>query len=183
MGGKKRTLWYELPHQVPASEGDAVFCTLLPLAMARGENLRLSAPVHPNLLRNADKIQNEFKRIQPHLNHVKIHAPKGRGGVNSNGVTACTFTGGIDSFYAVLTSQNDPEGSAVRRLLYVHGFDVPLASPLSRLVEKQLLTAAEDLALPLEFVFTNLRELTDESLDWLYYHAAALAATGHLMAS
>jgi len=87
------------------------------------------------------------------------------------------FSGGVDSFYMVLSN---PE---IRRLLCVCGFDIPLRVPeeFERL-RSRLAAAAEDLGRELVDVTTNLRDTRSSVVRWGHLaHGCALAGVGLTM--
>lgn len=93
--------------------------------------------------------------------------------------TALCFSGGVDSFYSLLRGDLSP-----RLLLYVHGYDIPLAdearlSTLApALAEVAVKTGARAVVLR-----TNLREHPAFNIcSWERTHGGALAAVGHLLA-
>jgi hypothetical protein len=88
------------------------------------------------------------------------------------------FTGGVDSFHALLCTDEHPD-----RLVNVHGFDVPLADAARHGAARATIeaVAAATGTRPL-FLRTNLREhpLFLEA-PWNAAHGGALAAAGHVL--
>ena len=157
--------------------------------MAAGGALTIEPPVSGRLLANVSKIQDVFETWSrdkehrrgwaPRFRHVPVHttvrpeAPR----VSGTGAAAF-FTGGVDSFYTVVKRRPELSG-----LVFVHGFDVALADTALRArVAGDLRRATDALGLPLFEVETNVRELSDLSVQWLDYHGAALAAVALLLA-
>ncbi|CAA9358553.1 MAG: hypothetical protein AVDCRST_MAG72-2018 [uncultured Nocardioidaceae bacterium] len=177
-------VWYRCPVEEvsPAQAVDAFFVLALVPAMRRNARLLMPAAVSRDLLRGAETFQDLFVQWFPgEMSHVVVEAPVrsdapelpvGRG-------LACCFTGGVDSFYSTL---RPPE--PLSRLLFVHGFDIPLrATGFRSKVSRRLRTAARQLDIPLLEVETNLRELTDPHGHWpLHIHGSALASVGILLA-
>lgn len=93
--------------------------------------------------------------------------------------TGMFFTGGVDSFFTLRRRIG-----AVRTLVSVEGFDIPLADEPRLAATRALLTrAADDLGLDLVTVRTNMREHpTFAAVDWGISHIAALASVGHSLA-
>jgi hypothetical protein len=92
--------------------------------------------------------------------------------------TGLFFTGGVDSLHSLLRS-SEP----IQRLVFVHGFDVPLsdhrrAADISSMLRE---VAAATNTQPI-FLATNLREHPLFSrASWEHTHGAALFAVGHLL--
>lgn len=162
---------------------DAFFVLALVPAMRLGATLVMPAPVSRDLLRGAETFQDIYQQWYPGLvtpATVDVTAraktspmPPGRG-------LASCFTGGVDAFFFALHPPRE-----LTRLVYVHGFDVPLrAKRFRRVVSKRLRVAARDLGIPLLEVETNLRELTDPHTRWpKQMHGSALASVGILLAA
>ena len=94
------------------------------------------------------------------------------------GRTGLCFTGGVDSFHSLLRGQH-----AVNYLVFVHGFDMPLADTvrMGEFADVLRRVAAATGATPL-VVRTNLREHPIfGAVSWDRTHSAALAAVGHLL--
>jgi hypothetical protein len=89
----------------------------------------------------------------------------------------CFFSGGVDSFFSVLTHRNE-----LTHLVFVHGFDVELDdTELRDRVAIEARTAAAELDMPLIEVETDLRETFDRCSDWERYHGGALASVALLL--
>ncbi|MHC4845115.1 MAG: hypothetical protein ACYTCU_03035 [Planctomycetota bacterium] len=92
---------------------------------------------------------------------------------------ALLFSGGVDSFYSLLRAETQAD-----RLVFVHGFDVPLADEAHAAVAVAALgeAARSGGASPL-VVRTNLREHPAlAAVPWERAHGGALAAVGHALA-
>ena len=90
---------------------------------------------------------------------------------------ACFFTGGVDSFYSVLT-----EIERLDAVIFVHGFDIALADEARReRVAASLRQAAGELDLELIEAETNIKDLTWPGCKWGFHaHGAALASVALL---
>jgi hypothetical protein len=155
---------------VPPADG-ALAAALMP-AMSRGGPLRLEAPVSAKILRN----QREFQAIQrlwssrwpgetQPLREVEVSAPsRVAGGPEKGGRVATFFSGGVDSWAAIL---GNPE---VTDLIFVRGLDLvptwPQHKALAVEVESRLRAAATELKLPLHVVTTDVRTFSDPILRW-----------------
>ena len=93
--------------------------------------------------------------------------------------TALTFSGGVDSFHAVLKS-----GIDVDLLVTVHGFDIGLDdSDRMAAWERSFREIAAELGIPAGVVRTNVRDHpTAQLASWPRAHGGALAGLGHALA-
>lgn len=135
----------------------------IPVAMASDGILELDRPVSPQLALSSSTIQDILVSWYPELRRVAVSSAAGSVPVlpEDRGTLAC-FTGGVDSFYTVLSHPREIDG-----LLFVHGFDVPLdAAPLRQTVSRHLREAAVEIGVELIEVETNLRDLLDAHVDW-----------------
>jgi len=175
-GGPSHRVWYRVSDS-PISDGAETFlvASLLP-AMRRGLALRTSSSVSPKLLQNLPRVQEILHGWDKTLRPVAVAAETRISRNPSDGV-GCFFSAGVDSFYTVL--KHCPR---VTKLIFVHGFDVPLADTRQRAtVVAGVRRAAAELGKPLIEVETNLREMSDLHVGWEYYHGAALASAALLL--
>lgn len=161
---------------------DAGFAALLPVAMAVASELHVPDGVSPRLLDSAASIQRLLAAWDRPMEPVELR--RGRPPVQPSESeprgTAAFFTGGVDSFYTVLTHRD-----RIDALVYAHGLDVPLDEGDKReLVSASLREVAAELGLPLIEVETDVRAISDTACSWEHvYTGAALASVGHLLAS
>jgi hypothetical protein len=155
---------------VPAADG-TLAAALMP-AMSRRGPLRLETPVSARILRN----QREFQAIQrlwssrwPNeahpLREIEVSAPsRVAEGPRERGRVATFFSGGVDSWAAILAN---PE---VTDLIFVRGLDLvpgwPQHEKLADEVESRLRATAPRLGLPLHVVTTDIRTFSDPLLRW-----------------
>jgi hypothetical protein len=180
-GSERRRVSFRTDTPVlPAADG--VLAAALMPAMSRGGELRLEVPISARILRN----QREFQAIQrlwssrwpsePHpLQEVEVSAPSRlTEGPGERGRVATFFSGGVDSWAAIL---DNPE---VSDLIFVRGLDLvpgwPQHVALADEVEARLREAADELGLPLHVVETDVRTLSDPLLRWESYCPSVQAA-------
>ena len=183
-GGRRHTLWYSveatyadylLPGRV-----DHCVVPLLPLAMLRGEDVRveggLSEKLYYNLSRHLTRI---LSLMYPRLKPVKIDArtldatPARRG----PGAVVTGFTGGIDSscVFAEHFFQEAPAGFRITHCLFnnvgSHGREVAVAEPVFQKRIGYVRPILEEWRVPLVTVDTNLHEFISapEGLKELEY--------------
>ncbi|SKC35876.1 hypothetical protein [Krasilnikoviella flava] len=172
------TLRYRFPvahSPTPEAMADAVLPIGLMLAMATDRELVLDAPVSPALLAQSETIQDVFAAWYPET------FGRARLEVDTRAATPprradralSTFTGGVDSFYTL--HQNS---DAISSLLFVHGFDIPLAHREFRKVTSEHLQASAAAA-GKELIegATNLRRFLNPHLKWSSMsHGAAITS-------
>ena len=186
-GVEPKRIWLRSEVGVEPS-ADAVLPVALMPAMRSGGTLTMSEPVSPRLLR----MQSEFQAIQrawspewafedPPLRQVEVNAPRRQVERRApTGRVAAFFSGGVDSFYSVLTEEG------ITDLIFVRGLDIlerfDHQKGLAERVEARLGEAAAELGLPLHLVETNLRDLSEATgaatplARWEGYYNSALAA-------
>ena len=159
--------------------GDIAICTALLPSMVSGEGeLRVSAPASPELIRSSTTLQEVFGTWLPGARSVSIDVTMAAAENSGDRETVCFFTGGVDSFHAVLTYRDE-----IDRLVYVEGFDVRSGQTvLLGQVRASLAAAADQLGLPLTVLRTDVRDWSDGLVGWPMYHGAALATAAHLLA-
>jgi hypothetical protein len=183
IGGESKRVWFRARTEADfVPPADAALAACLMPAMGQGGTLKMDDPVSPRILRN----QREFGAIQqawspswpdpyPRLREVEVQAPTRDPQPRSpTGRVAAFFSGGVDSFAAVL---DNPD---VTDLIFVRGIDLlphlPQHQGLADPVEARVREAAAELGLPLHVVETNVRELADPLVRWETYFACPLIA-------
>jgi len=163
---------------------DAGVAAALPIAMGLASSLALPAGVSSRLLAGAESIQRLLSAWDPALSPVELRPAAGADGGGAAAAprrargTACFFTGGVDSFYTVLTRRAE-----IDALVFVHGLDLPLDQERKNaLISERLTAVAAALDLPLVELETDLRSISDDVCGWeLVYTSAALATVAHLL--
>jgi hypothetical protein len=160
---------------------DALVAAALQPAMVVGEALCVEGSVSSRLLSSVPTIQDVFESWAPSRFHpVTVVAPaRPSNASDSSSGVAAFFTGGVDSFFTVLTHADELDA-----LVFVHGFDIALEATAHRQrVAVALRAAADQLGLPLLEVETDVRAFSDDYVDWRdEYHGAALASVALLLA-
>jgi hypothetical protein len=182
IAGVTRRLW--LRTSEPAlPRADAVLPAMVLPAMTTGGTLRVPARVSPRLARGVEEIQSIFMHwsqswhLLPELHRVELVPDAVAIGDVPGDRVAAFFSGGVDSFATVLAR---PE---VTDLIFVAGLDIPLGdSGRIALVEDHLRAAARDLRKGFIRVDTNLRQLTDELVDWQVAYGPVLATVALALA-
>lgn len=172
-------LWFGMSGTPPVCAGDILIPASLFCAMKSGLPLHIRGAVSPRLAGNIDLIQTIFNKWYPECRKITVtwdnlndsHPVPGRG-------TGCFFSGGLDSFYTFLRHRGE-----IDNLVLVHGFDFWLDDHgLRQQVSGELRNMASELGKPLIEVETNLREFTDQFLDWgLHSFGSGLASIALLL--
>ena len=177
-GLRPHTLEYRVPAGTPVSGRSDAFlaATLLPAMRARVK-LELEGPTSGLLRQNVRTIQDIWACWDLSFARVDMTGPSVRGPESAGGV-ACFFSGGVDSFYTALKHKDE-----ISALVFVHGFDLPLANAdLRASVSRALRAAATELGKPLIEVQTNVRTFSERQVPWSEYHGSALASVALLLA-
>jgi hypothetical protein len=188
----RETYWFEVDEEHAAAlslSGTPWLAALLPVAATLQQNLRIRVPVDPTLLANATRITELwttwYRKRFPYLRRVVVEAdtePAPAAPVARE--TGAFFSGGIDSFYTVLRNEELEDRAQfprLDRLVWIGGYDLPLASPEEEFgrLRTRLSAAARDLGLAFLDVRTNLRETRFRRAPWGHVaHGCALASVG-----
>jgi len=179
-GDEAHDVWFRTGADLPAPPTADAFVPLgvFP-AMRHGGPLHIDGAVSARLRRGAVRAQQTFALWDPTFRVAAIDAPAYPPAPRAEGVAAC-FTGGVDSFYTLLRHRSE-----ITHLVFVHGFDIPLARTAYRAAVSEALRAtAREVGVPLLEVETNLRDCTDRYGDWgQHVHGAAIAAVGLFLSS
>ncbi|MDH4453488.1 MAG: hypothetical protein QE570_09965 [Verrucomicrobiota bacterium] len=159
--------------------GDAAVALFLLPAMRLGLSLDIQSPVSAVLKARCGVLQEIFCNWYPEVftQTVQVTSPVAEVTLPV-AARGCFFSGGVDSFFSVLKDR-----ASLERLIFVHGFDLPLGQQtLRKEVSTSLIAAAEALKIPLVEVVTDVRDFSDEHVHWgSHFCGAALASVAHLL--
>ena len=190
LGERKRKLWFRIrgiPH-LERNLGDLSAPVVLLTAMRASRDLVFEEPLSKSRLRALDRVQDKMIGWYPdRMQRISVTAPKPEkelpresllhGGKPTPRTVSC-FTGGVDSFYSLVTH---PE---VDGIVFVDGLDVPLhaAESLKR-VSKSNRAVARAQGIRYHRVESNIRYfLKYTDVMWgLEGHGAALSAIATLL--
>jgi len=171
-------VWYESSDVEMQRRGEIFACAFLLPAMKRGSGLRIEGiSLSPLWLANAKRLMKIFSEWWGYA-PVEIFCDSAgpTDETLSNQHTGLFFSGGVDSFYSLLTSEE-----RIDDLVFVHGFDSALADQ-TRLEDarQHLSQIAAGTGRRLILLKTNLREhpLIRE-MDWLKIFGGALASAAY----
>lgn len=171
-------LWFASDDVALAASTEAMASATVLAAAFCGERLTLAEPVDDAWLRGVGRAMRIFARWWRVPAWPPVAAAHTRTAARGRG-TALLFTGGVDSFHSLLTRRPAPD-----LLVFVHGYDVPLADAVrAGAVAAALRAVAAAVGARPVVVRTNLREhpLLRDRGTWEEVHGGALAAIGHLL--
>jgi hypothetical protein len=184
-GGEPQRIWFRSETAAMPSADAALAACLMP-AMRAGGALEVEAPLSPRLLdaqREYQSIQRawsfDWKYREEPLREVEVRAPARAPAPSSSpsGRVAAFFSGGVDSFAAIVANPQ------ITDLIFVRGVDIlPRLSHQDGLadeVETRLREAAEELGKTLHVIETNVRDLSDPLIRWECFFACPLVAVAH----
>ncbi|MFM9058052.1 MAG: hypothetical protein ACKOSQ_02805 [Planctomycetaceae bacterium] len=188
-------VWVDVPEAVAGGvvdRLDAWLLWLLPHAFETQQDLVLDGPVDSELLRNAEELMAIWSRWRPDRRPIVVRAevadrpagPAGRGPER----TGLFFTAGVDSFFTLFhhdaTAREHPQSEErlIDDLIYVWGFDIPLAESAAFVVKRATLARiAAETGKTFVALATNLRE-TGVRQPWgAVMHGPALGGVGLLL--
>lgn len=171
----KSDLWFRFPaDSSPSTDVDPFVVGLVLLAMQQNEPLEVEGTLSRQLIDGLERYQQVFHDWFPERFHlVKIHVEELRGdvpGATTGGVSACAFSGGVDSFYTLLTV---PE---ITQTIFMSGFDMPLnlGDSISELTGSYS-RMMKDFGREFIIGSTNIRQFVN-TVNWTNAHGQALAA-------
>lgn len=146
-----------------ADNADPFLAVALLPAMCLNAPIVVEGAVSPLLLQHIDTIQDIFARWFERLHKTSVRvAGRRRVTVGAQRGVASFYSGGVDSSYTLLKHREE-----VTTLVFVHGFDLPLAkTELRESIAGALRGAANGFGKTMIEVETNLRDLLDVYVDW-----------------
>ncbi len=173
-GARSRSLTFELSVPIAATGDLAVPLTLLP-SMALGAPLHVDSPVDAGLLERQERIQDRFAEWSSRLAPVPVDAPsRPPPDAVADGVGAF-FSGGLDSFYTVLTRRDE-----ITHLILIHGFDYSLTDwDIRGRVAEMARSVAGAMDLEVIEVATDAKLQMIPLVPWRWYHGGLLAGIAH----
>lgn len=185
-------LWYKFPCElinlVDLNSNPFVTAMLL-LCLSTGEDLEVMGDMSLTLKQNMLKIVNllggwiNTKSWEIKVSPIKINT---KNIINRNykaqGV-GLFFTLGVDSFHTLEDYENKHRFSncAISQLIFISGFDIPNSNHiLLNQTRDNIISVAKSLNKKVLFVSTNLRDITDNFINWESEHGAAIASVGQM---
>lgn len=157
------TLWFKFPEEYEEfiSDGSSGFVVGLSfLAMYLGEDIEVQGKMSPKLAYGLKQFQSYFNFWYPdRYKIVNIKCDKFES-ERSSGSVACSFSGGIDSFYTLyshLPENEDNLRNQITHLLYIDGFDTLQGDPTYSVAKKHYEEFANKHGIKLLTASTNIR--------------------------
>jgi hypothetical protein len=174
---ESETIWFESPDVELTPSIEAIGSAFAIPSAADGKEMTFASPPDPVWLANVRQAQAVAAKWWGY--DLATNVTSGQPApMRSGRKPALCFTCGVDSFYSLLRG-----GHQVDRLLFVQGFDIPLADrQRARDAEASARRVAAELGLGVAVVRTNLRTHRGfAATNWEHTHGGALAAIGHLL--
>lgn len=187
-------IWIDVPEAVAGDVTDRLDLWLLwclPHAFETQQELVVEGPVDGELLRNAHELMDIWARWKPDRRPIAVHAEMAdppAAGDRGPARTGLFFTAGVDSFFtlfhhdAMAASHPEWRQRPIDDLVYVRGFDIPLAhrDALER-KNRALDRIASEVGKKLVTLTTNLRETGIRQPWGAVLHGPALGGVGLLL--
>src|SRR5262249_39799935 len=182
----EETFWFDFPADYEPFISDSAhpwLACLLPLAATLGEPLAIPPAADPLFLKNIRGLNQVWKAWYPHLHLVRLDVPVAAAIAGERpGEVAALFSGGVDGYFTALRHLDisaAEDGTVIDDLVFVRGFDIPLAEQDGyEKTVRALRHAAEELGKHLVVVATNLRETRLNRVNvQLLWHGAGLLST------
>lgn len=133
---KPFTLWFRTPVEhadLLCDRAESFVAGVLLLAMMRGANLRIHAPVSPSFLRNVEEVQAIWSCWHSDFQVISIEADsESESIVQAPDLTISMFSGGVDSCFTVWRHTQNQCGRRALPLqtsIMVHGSEIDLERP------------------------------------------------------
>ncbi|MFC1680682.1 hypothetical protein ACFL1S_02665, partial [Pseudomonadota bacterium] len=181
----ERILWYEGDARLSSTltrRADPFVLTSLMYSMQEGRPLEVrGAPVSGGLLRNLEEFQRAWASWRTRLSEIPIFAEEEDDELNGHDRAAVVgFSGGVDSCYTVYRHLVSPDGRYDRKLqaaLMIHGFDISLDDAAQfEAARRRSQRILDGLGIDLLAIRTNIKSLSEQSLDWLDSHGLVLGS-------
>lgn len=178
-------VWLEGPGSADTIDADGTpwAVMLAPLAAHLGVPLIVDAPVQPQTAAGIAAVSRRWSEWYPGVSPVRLEggvtgSTGPRAHESSSARIAAFFTGGVDSLCTALDHRSN--GSGVRDLISVHGFDIPVSEigAFGRMVDR-FQDWADAWGGRVVDLRTNLRETRAGSVPWgPLAHGCALIGSG-----
>lgn len=181
LAGAAHEVWFESADVELALSAEVVAASVLLAAMRAGEPVAIPLAASKQFRAHLDQLQGIWTSWDGELQRVEVEfGPHEPPSVDSDRGTACYFSGGVDSFYAVHRHRD-----AIDALVHVHGFDIRAHEvEVAAETHARLLPVADQIGLPLISLATNVRGVAEGAgLPWgTHGHGSAMWAVAHALA-
>jgi hypothetical protein len=168
-------IWFDVPTKEcdVAAASDAFFIAAYPMAFALNEDLYFEGEVSSVLVENLPQVKDSigFEKSATQVFVGKTTFSKKK----KKKSTAQFFTLGLDSFHTLLSERP-------KTLIFVNGYDVPRnRSVFLKEIKRRITAVSREAKVQPIFVTSNLRDLSNKTINWEVFFVAAVAAVGTLL--
>ena len=173
-------VWFRYPahyHDKISTAANAFVAAMILPAMCLGRTLRVEGAVSRKMREGAQKFMEIMTKWWPAYKPVEIESAGYSESNQSGQRVGMFFSGGVDSFYTLLKNENSelPLSDKISHLIFVHGFDIRLDdSNLFDMALAGVQATAREYKKEVVPVATNLRQFSDDIIDWRTYHGTAM---------
>lgn len=175
---QKERIWFSVPSASANIHTyyDAFFIIAVVLGLQLREEVFFNAPVTQEILEKAKEIEKYYRFEKPSRS-ISIHSDIFDGTQTPRTQKGQFFTLGVDSFYSLVSLLKKSEKNHF--LLFVDGYDVKIKQQkLLTAIHKRIKIVGRATDTKPLFIQSNLRNLSDQIMNWGQFHGAALAAAG-----
>ena len=171
-GPTTQEVWIDYPTGTRVADvpGNAILAATVMRAMAQHRPLHVAAPVSRRLVDGARAFMRVLHGWLPELAEVAL-TTEGTAEEPPGSATATFFSGGVDSFYTLLTQE-----ATISHVLFIRGYDLSLER--DHRLYATTLAAVRDVAAQLGKtmvpVASNIRLVLAPFVSWDFAHGAAL---------
>ena len=179
-GEQVREIYFSSPDAGLEKRPEALATAGLLPAMKAGLDMKLDMNLDSVFADNLQKVQALYHQWDSSYRSVRVL--EGDGGESSSKRSGkrvgLFFSGGVDSFFSLLTHQDE-----ITDLIFVHGFDIAVEDrETARRAEESIRQVGAQFGKRVIKVETSLRSMLDDYVEWgARGHGAAMAAVAHLL--
>jgi hypothetical protein len=173
-------LWFESDDTELRASPEAFGSALLLVSLHHGRTLVIDAPVSGSWLDNISRLLTVWREWWGYSALMPQVGSRNDSQADRSPGSALLFSGGIDSFYSVITGRRHDF------LVSVHGFDIPLRDSVRMTgLRNSLAAVAGFFDLEPLVIRTNFREhpVAGRGRLWERAHGGVLAAIGHVLSN
>lgn len=178
---QRQRVWFSVPSTLAneSSYQDAFFIVALILALKLQQKLEFEGSVSPGLVAKIPALE-KYYRFESSPRRIPVTTAGMLSAPSSHRGHAQFFTLGVDSFYTLTHLLKSK--TTHPHLLFVDGYDIPVRQKkFLQLIHSHINTVATATGCTPVFMHSNLREFSDEIMNWGQFHVAALAAISYLL--
>lgn len=173
-----KRIWFETTDAELSSSGEAFGSAVLIPVLLQGLQVRLDKPVCAQWKANASQLTKMLGEVWGCATDLPIACQTVERTASDGRLRAQFFSGGVDSFYELMTAKTPPEA-----LICLQGFDMGLDdSDRFQLLKKTVQQLCSEREIEPIFLRTNIKHHpVVAGVSWDDAHGGVLAAIGHLL--